>query len=116
MALRLKPRMSSRSSIGVSPKLTFLIGARVHWLQALHSWRFFFLGSDVSLGDQQAVGERHLLLRFAEILELARPCLASTTGHYRVEQIALVNLLIVEKNVCATGAGSAMPVVSMITR
>ena len=84
IAFRLKPRMSSTSSIGALPKCTCLIGARGFILrQALRKLLHLVRRGQIGLGHQDPVGEADLLLRLVEFVELLRRVLG--VDHVMIE-------------------------------
>ena len=98
MAFRLKPRMSSTSSIGASPKCTFLIGARGFiCFSRFDSSSVSSSRDEVGLGQQDPVGEAHLLLRLVELVELLRRVLGVDQRDDRVEQVVVADLLVDEE-------------------
>src|SRR6185295_16812069 len=88
---------------------------RIHLLQPLRQGFNFAFRNQIGLRHQYPVGEAHLLLRLVEFVELLRRMLGVDQGDDRVEQV-VVPISSSVKKVCATGPGSAMPVVSITTR
>ena len=73
------------------------------------------LADQIGLAQQGPVGETDLLLSFVKIVELGLGVSGNDDRDDRIKGVAGGDLVVDEESL-ATGAGSARPVVSMITR